>query len=201
MPPLKWCGYCLSPALRIGNPHHAQELDRPRARLFAAHGEVLLQGFGELSPDRQHRIERGHRLLEHHGDVLAADLADFLIVQLEKVPALEANAAADDAAGRIGDQPQNRERADGFAASGLADDGDRLALTDIIADAVDRLDHTGRGEEVGLQIVYLEKPGHLAPLVIRQCTDGLSAVDLTRLPFRVLIFRIFWSQVKPILWY
>ena len=46
----------------------------------------------------------------------------------------------------------------------FADDGDRLALTDIIADAVDRLDHAGRGEEVGLQIVYLEKLGHRVSL-------------------------------------
>ena len=66
--------------------------------------------------------------------------------------------------GGFGDEPQDRERADALAASGFADDGDRLALTDIIADAVDRLDHTGRGEEVGPQIVYLEEPGHRASL-------------------------------------
>src|SRR5215471_8359277 len=64
MPPDSWCGYCL------------------RRRAGAA---VLLEGLGDLPADGEHRIERGHRLLEHHADVAAAHLAHFAVGKLHEV--------------------------------------------------------------------------------------------------------------------
>ena len=54
------------------------------------------------SPDGVDRIERGHRLLEDHRDLVAADLLHLLLGRVEQVPALEADLAADDAPGRVG---------------------------------------------------------------------------------------------------
>ena len=97
---------------------------------------MLADRFGKLEPDGQDRVERGHRLLEDHADLPAANAADFFLAQRQKIAAVEADAAADDAARRRRDQPQNRQRANRFAAAGFADHGNGLALPDIIRDAV-----------------------------------------------------------------
>ena len=55
------------------------------------HREMLLDRFGELKPDRQDRVQRGHRLLKDHADLPAAHLADVLLAQGEKIAAIEAN--------------------------------------------------------------------------------------------------------------
>ena len=58
--------------LRLGNAHQAQHLDGLVAGLLPAESLVQQQHLGDLAADGQHRIERGHRLLEDHRDVLAA---------------------------------------------------------------------------------------------------------------------------------
>ena len=70
----------------------------------------------------------------------------------EEVDAVEADRAADDAAGRIGDQPHQRQRGHALAAAGFADDRQRLAARDRKRHAVDGLDRAVAGEEVGFQV-------------------------------------------------
>ena len=60
---------------RIGDADHVQQLDRAPVGRRAVGALVLLQRLGDLPADGEHRIERGHRLLEHHADVAAADRA------------------------------------------------------------------------------------------------------------------------------
>ena len=50
-------------------------------------------GFGNLHPDAEHRIECDHRLLENHGDLAAAHLAQAGLVQPCHVVAGYANAS------------------------------------------------------------------------------------------------------------
>ena len=46
---------------------------RVRARAARSDKPAMdLQDFADLPLDRVERVERGHRLLEHHGDVVAA---------------------------------------------------------------------------------------------------------------------------------
>ena len=47
---------------------------------------MQVDGLGHLQADRQRRVERRHRLLEDHGDLVAADGADAGIVELEAGP-------------------------------------------------------------------------------------------------------------------
>ena len=75
MPPDKLMRILLEPALAVGDADQPQQLERARARLRLAHLEVDEQRLHDLLPDRQDRIERGHRLLEDHRDVAAAHLA------------------------------------------------------------------------------------------------------------------------------
>src|SRR5204862_6228331 len=72
---------------------------------------------------------------------------------LEEILAVEHDLPADDLAGRVRDQPEDRQGADSLAAAGLAHQAERLALIDLVADAVHRPDDALFREEVRLQFV------------------------------------------------
>ena len=121
----------------IGDLHQLQHLDGAGERLLLRQALVAAQALGDLLADGQHRIERGHRLLEDEADLLGADLVQFIAGERHQVAALEHDLALDDAARRHRDQFQDRHRRDGLAAAGFADDAERLALVDGDVDAVD----------------------------------------------------------------
>ena len=156
MPPERWCGYCLQPPLGLGDADQAEQLDGARVVLVARGAEMLLQRLGQLALDRQHGVQRGHRFLEDHADLAAAHLAHLVVGQLQHVAPADGDRALDDLAGRVGDQPQDRHGADRLAASRLADDGDRLALGDVIGNAVHRLNDARGREEVRAEIPDLD---------------------------------------------
>ena len=58
--------------LRLGHADLGEQRFGARDRLAPAHAEVLDQRLGDLLADREHRVERAHRVLEHAGDVAAA---------------------------------------------------------------------------------------------------------------------------------
>jgi hypothetical protein len=60
--------------LRIADSHLRQKLDDLRTGGTSPDTLVQRQDFSDLPFDRVERIERGHRLLEDHGDVVAAHL-------------------------------------------------------------------------------------------------------------------------------
>jgi hypothetical protein len=73
--------------------HQLQHLDRALHRLGAAELLVQLHALGDLPADAQHRVERGHRLLEDHRDAVAADAAHLLLAEAEQVAAAVAHRA------------------------------------------------------------------------------------------------------------
>ena len=90
------------PALRVRNADLLETPHRFLARCCAVHAKVQFQRLGQLAPDRENRVQRGHRLLIDHGDLLAADLADLGVGQLQQVLTVEDDLAADGLAGRVG---------------------------------------------------------------------------------------------------
>ena len=70
-------------ALGLGDADERQELDDPRPRLRLREAAVEAQRLGELGADPVERVERGHRLLEDHGDLLAADAVELAFRQAE----------------------------------------------------------------------------------------------------------------------
>src|SRR6202008_4198595 len=101
-------------------------------------------------------VERGHRLLEDHGDAFAPDIPHPLVIERQQVGALEPYLAADDAAGRVGHQPHDRERAYALAAAGFADDRQRLAAGDGERKIVDGAEQASIREELRLQVLRLQ---------------------------------------------
>ncbi len=145
-------------------PHAAGELERvavelPRRfrdahalehapRLLAAGRlpEPLVQHhrLGNLFADAQHRIEAGHRLLEDHGDLRAAQLAHPFLslprqVEHSAVARAEAHRAGVDPPARVVDQPRDCERGHRLARTGLADDGNGLPFGDPDVEAAHHL--------------------------------------------------------------
>jgi hypothetical protein len=99
---------------------------------------VPLQDLADLLLDRVQRVERRHRLLEHHGDVVAADLAQLVDTCLQQILALEQDLAGGMRGRRIAEQPQDRQRGNRLARAGFAHQGHGLAGPDVEGHAVDR---------------------------------------------------------------
>ncbi len=91
-----------------------------------------LEGLGDLAPNRQYRIQRGHRFLKDHRDAVATNVADLVLIHLENILAIEPDLAGDDPAGRIRDQTQDRQRADALAAAALTDKAQGFALVELV---------------------------------------------------------------------
>ena len=160
-------------AFGLGDVDAAQHFDGAVHRLLARQALVQRDRLAHLAADGEQRIERGHRLLEDHRDLVAADALHLGLAELEQVLALEADGAADDAAGRVCHQAQNRQRRHALAAARFAHHAQRLAALEVIGNAVDRTHGADRGEEMGLEI---DRPG------------GLSAHAIDSLDFIVLAF-------------
>ena len=82
--------------------------------------------FDDLVADGVDGVERGHRLLEDHGDVFAADGAHLPLAQRSRSSAFQEDLPAEDLARRLGNEPEDRQRRDRFPAPALADQRDGL---------------------------------------------------------------------------
>src|SRR4051794_4681780 len=144
----------------IGDLHQLEHLHRAGERVLVGEALVAAKHLGDLLADGEHRVERGHRLLENETDILGPDVVQFVACERHEIAALEQDLAFDDAARRHRDQLQDRHRGDGLAAAGFADHAERLALVEGDVDAVDRLQHAVVGGEVSLQALDLEQRRH-----------------------------------------
>jgi hypothetical protein len=114
------------PCLRGGDAHGFQQSDGTLPRAGAAGAFVHADRLADLIADREQRVQRGHRVLQDHGDALAADAAHLAIGFIEQVVALEHHPPADDPRGRR-QQAQDGQSQRAFAGSRLADDAEGFA--------------------------------------------------------------------------
>ena len=107
-------------------------IDDPLAGLTYRHTAVQVQRLTDLFLDRVQRVQRGHRLLEDHADLVAADGAHQVLVDARQIdmaafPAVEQQPALGDVAAAILDQPHQRQRRHRFSRTGFADDANGFA--------------------------------------------------------------------------
>src|SRR5690606_9224338 len=88
----------------------------------------------------------------------AANFAHLLFGQLEQIAPIEHDAARDDPAGRLCEQPHDTERRNGLTAAGFPDQRHDLARPDLVGQPFNRTNHAGRRYEVDVEIVDLEQP-------------------------------------------
>ena len=65
--------------LWVGNANGGEELNGAGPRRLLRHLAVRLNRFDQLLLNAEHRVERGHRVLEDHGDLTATHLAQLLL--------------------------------------------------------------------------------------------------------------------------
>jgi len=134
-----------------------QHLDRLFKGLFFREALVELEGLLNLVSHCKNGVEGGHGLLEDHGDPIPPDLPHLILREGEKVLPLEQDLSGHHPSGRHGDKAKNGEGCHTLPASGLADNAQGFALGQSISDSVHGLRHPFIGEEVGLQVLDLEK--------------------------------------------
>ncbi len=124
----------LSYTLWIGKTNAGQQL--VDARLAVAVVVVELKDLTQLPFDAQQRIHRRRGLLKDHRDSRTAQLAQPSGIKGQNVFALETNCAVQDPAAGIGQQPEDRQSADRFAATGFANQPEDLSALQLQIDAV-----------------------------------------------------------------
>jgi hypothetical protein len=92
---------------RVRNPDLGQKLEGAGAGRRAGEARMQQQNLADLLLDGVERIERGHRLLEDDGDVVAAHVAQLFLRQLDEIAALEADRPGRMRRGRVGQEPQH----------------------------------------------------------------------------------------------
>ena len=148
---------------RFRNAHefeHAQGFGACGARALSL---VLLDRFCNLVPGGEHRVERGHGLLENHGDVSAPNAAQRRVARLCQVKHLAAaapkrHAAVDDAAAAMLDQAHQRQRGDRFAGARFADDGQGFTAIHMEGEIAHRIDRALGGGKAHRQVVDGDHP-------------------------------------------
>ena len=101
---------------------------------------VLLDALGDLEADGFDRVQRRHRILEDHGDLVAADLLHLLFLQRQQVLSLIDDLAGGDV--RLGGRQDAHDALGdgGLARPGLAHQSQRFPLLQGEVHAVDGVD-------------------------------------------------------------
>jgi len=94
----------VEPPFGIGDSHLPQQLHGAVGGFPPRGLGMLPDRLDELVTDGQDRIERGHRVLEDHRDVLAPHPLHLALGQGRQIPAHETNPTADNPCGRLGQE-------------------------------------------------------------------------------------------------
>ncbi|MNY06521.1 hypothetical protein D3C86_1392820 [compost metagenome] len=146
----------LKPLFGRRNAHHLQRFAAAFLGLRPGHVFVREDGFHHLLADAQHRVQRHQRILEDHGDAVAAQLAHLLFREIAQVGALEFHFAVDHFPGRV-DQAQQREAGHGFAGARFAHQAHDFAAAHGKVDTVDSQIRAGLGMECSAQSAHIKK--------------------------------------------
>src|SRR6476620_3616960 len=128
----------------------------------------------DLVADAIHGVERGHRILEYHRDLLAAHVTQLVVIQ-----PIELTVAVGDRPGdpcvRGAGEPGDRLRRNAFARAGLTDDGQHLARVEFERDAADRLHYAVFCREADRQVVDPQKGTHAGAASPRRMRGSRTA--------------------------
>ena len=146
----------LEPLLGLGDADGLEQGEGELVGVLLRDVQVEEQAFGDLLADLHHRVERGHRVLEHHRHLGAPEVAQVVAGRVDELVALEQDAAGALHVG-LRQQAHDRAREHRLARPGLADDPERLAPLERDRDAVDGAGHAARGGEVGVEVGDVEQ--------------------------------------------
>ena len=109
----------LKALFRLGNTHLPQQFQCPFFGLRFVHAFVQSQPFSQLTPYCEHRVQRCHRLLKDHPDLVAADRTHQFLpcigqIKIFAIAAIKNEAAIRNFAATKFNKPHQRQRRDRF---------------------------------------------------------------------------------------
>ena len=147
----------------VGHPHLGQKVHGTGAglppRQFHMGADLLL----DLPADRIDRRHGAHRILEDHGDLVAAHMPQRGPGQADEFLALVADRARQDRV-RVVDQPHDGEGRQRLAGARFPHNGQDLALGNGEGDVLDRLEEAALGAERDAEMVDLEQRLRRGPI-------------------------------------
>ena len=135
---------------RIRDADEFQKLDGALAGGSLAQAAMGGERQRELVADPVERIERGHRLLEDHGELRAAIVVELVGREADQLLAAVLHRALGPAV--RGEKAHDRHHGLALARSGFADDGDGLAGIDVEVDALHRMEDAVAGAEADVKV-------------------------------------------------
>ena len=108
--------------------------------LFPGYRGMPPQHFSDLIANSKYRVERGHRLLENHRNLVPSERLHCIFGEGQQVGAVEPDLTPHDSAGRRRDQAHDGKGRHALATPGLPHQAERLALAQREGHPVDRLD-------------------------------------------------------------
>ncbi len=110
----------------VGDPDLPEQVDRAPPRLPLVGPLVDLDRLADLRPDGIDGVQRGHRILEDHRHLVAADFLQLVLVHLEHVAALVEHLSLE-AGVPVARQAEQRHRGHALAGARLAHDPEHLS--------------------------------------------------------------------------
>ena len=148
-------GILVEAALRVGDAHAGQQLQRPILRILLRNLLVQQHGLGQLLADLHDGVQAGQRVLKDHAQLVAAVLVELILLQLQQIHALVEDGTR--VHHRVGGQDTHqRPRRDRLARAGFAHDGQRLTLVQVEVDAAHGAHHALVGAEGNRQVLRLK---------------------------------------------
>ena len=135
----------VDPMLGIGQPDHAQQLDRLGLGGFSAHATVRAQRLADLEPDGEQWVERTRRFLEHHRHLATAQRGELTLGHRGHRPIADGHQPAH--RGRMRQQPDRGTRTHRLARPGLADDREYLTGEHLVGNIAHRVHGSAVGRE------------------------------------------------------
>ena len=137
----------------VGHAHLPEHLVDARQALRPVPGSAeppirVLQDRAHLVADGENRIERGHRVLEHHRHRRAAQGLALARSQAQEIASVEQDRAGDDAGRRRRQNPHDRPHRHALAAAGFADQRHMTMRWNVERDVTQHVRATTVGPEV-----------------------------------------------------
>ena len=144
---------------------------RPRcARLSAGLRAVAVLDVDHLLADRQHRVERRHRVLEHHRDRSPRNAAQLVLGQASADRGRRSGPRPPSIAALAGKQADHAETRVDLPRAALADDADDAAARHVEIDVAQRVHPPARRREVDAEVADVEERSPRAQA--RACSLG-----------------------------
>ena len=150
----------LEPPLGRRHAHQLQQLQRAGQGCLPADALVAAHRLGDLAAHRVQRIERRHRLLEHHGHQGAAQPGHRTFAERADVVLRDVHRAFDHGP-LLGVQAQQGPHHDRLARAGLPDHAQDLAALKVERNPVDRPDRRLPTDEPDAQFIDANERGRM----------------------------------------